>query len=354
MRPVSNPPNPWASTSVEWLGPPPPAELLVHEEQAKSLLTANESPDVPFRWSVNPYRGCTHACAYCYARPSHQYLGFGAGTDFDRRIVVKTNAPEVLARELARPGWRRELVVFSGNTDCYQPLEASYELTRRCLRTCLARRTPVGVITKGVLVRRDAELLAELAAGPGAEAFVSIPFLDAATCRAVEPGTPSPRDRFETLRALSDAGVPTGVALAPVIPGLNDAAIPEVLRRAAEAGARRAFMILLRLPAEVEPVFSERLAEALPLRAERVLSAVRELRGGRSNDPRFGSRMRGSGPRWEALRRLFEIACRRHGLSPGESPGPQRAGTARDSTRAAGTARDSASTTPPAQGELFA
>ncbi|MEO0651656.1 MAG: radical SAM protein, partial [Planctomycetota bacterium] len=162
-RSVANPPNPWAGRHVEWLGPPPAVGAVVYEEQAKSLLSRNESPDVPFRWGVNAYRGCAHACAYCYARPSHEYLDFGAGTDFDSRIVVKTNAPEVLSLELARTSWKREVVCLSGNTDPYQPLEASYGLSRRLLEVFLARRTTVVVITKGALIRRDVDLLARLA-----------------------------------------------------------------------------------------------------------------------------------------------------------------------------------------------
>ena len=165
-RPVSNPPNPWERTSVEWLGPPPEARPEVYEEEARTILSRNDSPDIPFRFSLNPYRGCHHGCAYCYARPTHQYLGFGAGTDFDRKIVVKVNAPELLREELARSSRRHEPIAFSGNTDCYQPLEASYELTRRCLAVCLEFRTPVVVVTKAALVRRDVELLAKLARVP--------------------------------------------------------------------------------------------------------------------------------------------------------------------------------------------
>ncbi len=321
-RPVSNPPNPWDAYTVEWIGPPPDAELTVLEEEAKSMLSTNESPDVPFRFSVNPYRGCTHACGYCYARRTHPYLGYGAGTDFDRVIVVKTNAPDVLARELARPSWKREQVVFSGNTDCYQPLEARYELTRRCLEACRRFETPVGVITKGVLVRRDAELLADLAAGPGAEAHVSVAFTDADASRRMEPGCPTPAERFETIRILAAAGVPTSVAVSPVIPGLNDSAVPGVLERAAEAGAQRAFLTLLRLPGEVRPVFEERLREGFPGRASKVLSTLAGLRAKQAGAGDFGERMRGGGPRWEAITRMFEVACRRFGLDAQGSPTP--------------------------------
>ena len=319
-RPVSNPPNPWASTHVEWLEEPPAAGLEVFEEEARSVLAENDSPDVGFRFGVNPYRGCFHACAYCYARPSHQYLGFGAGTDFDRKIVVKVNAPEVLARELARSSWRRELIAFSGNTDCYQPLEASYGLTRKCLEVCLERRNPVCVITKGALVRRDLDVLGRLARVAEVGVSITIPFLDETVARKVEPGAPSPAKRFETMRAIADAGIRVGIGIAPLVPGLNESAVPELLKRARDAGASNAFLTLLRLPKEVLPVFEERMAQVLPERAKHIASAILDVRGGRMNDSRFGSRMHGSGPRWEAVERLFEIHCRRHGLREGHPP----------------------------------
>ncbi len=314
-RPVSNPPNPWESTHVEWLEDPPQARLEVFEEQAKSMLSENHSPDVPFRWGVNPYRGCQHACAYCYARPSHQWLSFGAGTDFDRKIVVKKNAHECLRRQLTRRGWKREVLAFSGITDCYQPLEACYRLTQRCLRVCLDTRTPVAVITKAALVQRDRELLAEIHRRAGAVVHVSIPFLDAELARKIEPGVSSPARRFETLARLSEAGVPTGIAIAPLIPGLNESDIPGLLSRARAAGATHAFLTLLRLPREVLPVFVERLQEAVPERAQRVLSGLRDMRGGSLRDSRFGHRMEGQGARFETARRQFEIHCRRLGLA---------------------------------------
>lgn len=316
-RRVANPPNPWESRAIEWLDEPPPVAVEVHEEECKSALSENDSPDLPFRYSFNPYRGCQHACAYCYARPSHQYLGWGAGTDFDTRLVVKRNAPEVLARELSSRKWSkgREMIAFSGVTDCYQPLEASYELTRRALETCDSFRHPVGIITKGSLVRRDTELLARLARRGGAHVAMSIAFADERDSRALEPWVPSPATRFETLRRLAEAGVPVGVALAPVIPGLNDSAVPEILERAKAAGATQAFLVLLRLPKEVAPVFEERLRATFPLRAEKVLNALREMRGGRLNNAAFGGRMRGEGARYDTIRQLFALHCRKLGLS---------------------------------------
>lgn len=314
-RPVSNPPNPWSSTHVTYLEEPPAATLQIFEEQARSLLSENDSPDIPFRFSVNPYRGCLHACAYCYARPSHQYLGWGAGTDFDRKIVVKANAPEVLEKELSREKWAGDTIVFSGNVDCYQPLEASYELTRRCLEVCLAFRNPVGVITKGALVRRDVALLAELGRRARARVHLSIPFADDATARKIEPYASRPSLRFEAMRALSEAGVRTGISISPLIPGLNDADVPELLERARDAGADAAFMMPLRLPREVLPIFDERLEAAFPDRAQKVRAGIRELRGGKMNEASFGARFEGTGARWAAVQQLFQIHCRRLGLS---------------------------------------
>jgi DNA repair photolyase len=321
---ASNPPNPWQSQHRELLEPPPAQPLVVYEEEAKSVLSSNDSPDISFTYSVNPYRGCHHACAYCYARPTHEYLDFGAGTDFERRIVVKTNAPELLRRELrAHEGkLRGEVIAFSGVTDCYQPLEASYELTRRCLEACRDFAQPAAVITKGALVERDAALLAELHARAGALVHVSLPFLDAADARALEPQAPSPERRLRTLAALAQAGVPTGVAIAPVIPGLNDHQIPAIVAAAAAAGAQRAFCVLLRLPGSVLQVFEERLRAALPLRADKVLSLLAQMRGGELRDGRFHTRMRGSGERWRLVEQLFAVACRQHGLATGDRSVP--------------------------------
>jgi DNA repair photolyase len=317
FRRVSNPPNPWATTDVEWLGEPPPAELEVYEEEARRALAENESPDVGFRWSLNPYRGCFHACSYCYARSSHQYLGFGAGTDFDRKIVVKTNIAERLREEFLRPSWKGEVIAFSGNTDCYQPLEAVYTLTRRCLEVSREFRNPVGMITKGALIRRDIPLLAAMSRETKVSVSLSIPFADDATGRAVEPGASLPSQRFETLRMLSDAGIETGIGIAPVIPGLNDSHVAPLLQRARTAGAQSAFLVLIRLSGQTLPVFEERLAEAFPDRARKIWNAIEEMRGGRRNDTRFHDRMTGRGPRWNAIEALFEVECRRLGLNTG-------------------------------------
>ena len=328
IRLVSNPPNPWESTHAEWIGEPPEARLEVFEEEAKSILAENESPDIGFRWSLNPYRGCFHSCSYCYSRSSHEYLGFGAGTDFDRKIVVKVNAPELLRRQVLKPSWTGETIAFSGNTDCYQPLEAVYALTRRCLEICAEFRNPIAVITKGALVRRDIALLAQMARETATSVCLSIPFPDDAMSRAIEPNASLPSQRFETLRLLSQAGIPTAVGVAPVIPGLNDSQIAEVLERARAAGATSAFMQLVRLAGRTLPVFRERLELAFPDRAAKVWSAITQTRGGKVNESEFGKRMHGTGPRWDAIESLFEAQCRRLGFNQ-ERTGERHAKTFR-------------------------
>jgi len=318
----SNPPNRFELAHIDWEGTPPPADLRVHEEESKSALSENKSPDVGFRWSVNPYRGCFHGCAYCYARPTHPYLGFGAGTDFERQIVVKVNIVERLRQTFRKRSWRRELVAFSGNTDCYQPIEAHYRLTRGCLEVCASHANPVAIITKGKLVRRDIDVLQDLQRNASCRVALSIPFADDDHARAIEPFASPPSKRFETLRILSEAGIETAVGVAPIIPGLNDDQIPEILTRARDAGAVSAFKILLRLPLEVHAIFEARLDETFPLRRAKVMSAIRDVRAGRHSDARFGSRMVGRGARWTILEQLFATHCKRLGLDyeVGEAP----------------------------------
>jgi DNA repair photolyase len=315
LRVIDNPANPYQTRHAEWLEPPPEARVEVYEETARSILSENQSPDLPFRWSANPYRGCQHACAYCYARPYHEYLDWGAGTDFDTKIVAKVNAPELLRAAITRRGWQRGRINFSGVTDCYQPIEASYEITRRCLEVCRDLANPVAVVTKGCLVVRDAELLADIHRRAGAMVFLSIPFADREVSKLIEPQAPPPERRFETIRRLREAGVPAGVFIAPVIPGLTDRDIPRIIEQAAAAGATSAGMQMLRLADSVREVFVSRLRTAMPHRAEAVLKFIRDMRGGELNDSRFGRRMRGEGPRWESIVQLFELAKRRHGLA---------------------------------------
>lgn len=316
MRPVpiANPPNPWLSTEIEWLEEPPSIRLEVFEDETREILSANESPDLGFRYSVNPYRGCFHGCAYCYARPSHEYLSFGAGTDFERKIVVKMRAAELLQRAFERRSWNGETICFSGNTDCYQPLEASYRLTRACLKVCAEYRNPVHIITKSPLIERDIDILAQLAGEARLGVTISVPFWNEAHARAIEPYVATPSRRIKTIRKLREAGIDVSVNVAPVIPGLNDEDIVSILEAAADAGARGAAMILVRLPGNVKGVFEDRLRASLPLRENKVLSRIREIRGGKLNDPRFGSRFTGEGPYAEVITQLFHRAIERLGL----------------------------------------
>ncbi len=314
LRQVANPPNPWVATVVEHLGPPPEAALEVFFDSSRQALSKNDSPDIPFNWSVNPYRGCYHGCAYCYARPTHEYLDFGAGTDFERKLVVKPEVATLLREAFEHPRWKGERVVFSGNTDCYQPLEASWQLTRQCLQVCADYRNPVGIITKSTLIERDLEILQEIARVSHLTIALSLPFADAEVARALEPYAPTPARRLKTIERLAGAGLTVGVNLAPLIPGLNDGDIPTLLRDAKAAGARFANRTMLRLPGPVREVFEARLRLLLPGRADKVMNQIREARDGKLSDSRFGERMRGSGPRWRMIEDLFESTWQRLGF----------------------------------------
>jgi DNA repair photolyase len=318
MRLVENPPNPYQSQYREYLGPPPPARLKVYEEQVRSILTANDSPDIPYRFSVNPYRGCQHGCAYCYARRTHEYLGFGAGSDFETQIVVKVNAPQRLARAFSHRRWTREPVAFSGVTDCYQPLEAVYQLTRRCLQVCVEYANPAEIVTKSYLVVRDIDVLKQLHDRAGASVCFSIPFADPQVARKLEPHVPAPQRQFEAMRRLADAAIPVGILIAPVIPGLNDRDIPALLQRAAECGASYATCAPVRLPGNVATVFLRGLQREFPAAAGRVESLIRGMRDGKLNDPRFGARMQAHGSYWQSVQRLFQMVATRLGLDAGQ------------------------------------
>lgn len=291
-----------------------PTPTLFYRDASRTVLAENQSPDVGFRFSLNPYRGCEHGCIYCYARPTHEYLSFSAGVDFERRIMVKHDAPELLRQTFLSPRWQPEVVALSGNTDCYQPVERQLRLTRRCLEVFREFRNPVGIVTKSALVTRDSDLLADLAADRAVHVLVSITSLDGDLARRMEPRAARPDRRIEALRTLSAAGVPVGVMVAPVIPGLNDEEIPRILRAAAEAGARSASWVLLRLPKPVDALFAAWLAEQFPERRERVLGRIRECRDGKLSDAHFGSRMRGEGVYAEQIGALFRTAARRYGL----------------------------------------
>src|SRR5262245_2076623 len=256
-----------------------PVEYL--SDASRSIVSENDSPDVPFRYSVNPYRGCAHGCAYCYARNTHEYLGFNAGLDFETRIVVKRDAPDLLRQFLSRNSWKPEPITFSGVTDCYQPAEREFRLTRKCLETVLECRQPVSIITKNALVLRDLDVLCELARWNLVYVFLSITSLDPELARTMEPRTSTPSARLRAVQELAAANVPVGVMLAPIIPGLNDSEIPSMLEAAKNAGAKSAGYVFLRLPLAVEPVFLEWLRRTQPLKAERVERRLRQSRHGK-------------------------------------------------------------------------
>ncbi len=287
---------------------------------SRRLITENDSPDVPFRYSINPYRGCEHGCAYCYARPGHETLGMNAGLDFETRVLVKYDAAELLRNELGKPNWQGEVIAISGVTDCYQPAERKFRITRGCLEVMLEARQPLGIITKNSLVTRDLDLLAPLAAQNLVHVHLSITTLDAELARTMEPRTATPQAKLLAIRELSAAGVPVGVMVAPIIPGLNDQHIPAVLEAAREAGASSASYVLLRLPLAVRPIFEEWLARNYPEKADRVLALIRSTREGRLNNSQFGKRMRGQGPYAEQINQAFKVFKKKYGLDRGLPP----------------------------------
>lgn len=289
-----------------------PTEFL--PDRSKTIIRENDSPDVGFRYSINAYRGCEHGCAYCYARPTHETLGLSAGLDFETKVLVKHDAAALLRQELARPGWRGETIMMSGVTDCYQPAERRFRLTRSLLEVLSEANQPVGIITKNALVLRDLDLLAPMAARRLVCVHLSITTLDADLARTLEPRTSTPAAKLAALRALSDAGVPVGVMTAPIIPGLNDHEMPAILAAAREAGARSAGYVLLRLPLNVEPIFREWLAANLPDKQARIESLIRSTRSGKLNESQFGRRMRGHGEYAAQIARNFEVFRRKHGL----------------------------------------
>ena len=288
-------------------------------QQARSIISHNESPDLPFSRSINPYQGCEHGCIYCYARPSHAYLGLSPGLDFETKLFAKENAAALLREELSRPGYRPELISLGANTDPYQPAERKHRITRGILEVLWEFRHPVGIVTKGSLIERDLDLLAPMAVEGLVQVFVSIGTLDGEIARTLEPRAAAPHRRVETVRRLSAAGVPCGVFVAPIIPFLNDKDMEAVLEAVAGAGARSASFTLLRLPWEVKELFKGWLERHYPLRAARIMARIRDMRGGRENDPEFGSRMKGEGQYAELLRGRFEVACRRLKLNADKS-----------------------------------
>ena len=285
------------------------------EDDSQSIVAKNNSPDLPFNYSVNPYRGCIHGCAYCYARPGHEYLGFNAGLDFETKIIVKKNAPQLLQKFLNRKSWQCEPISLSGVTDCYQPAERKFRLTRQCLQVALEFNQPIGIVTKNALIARDIDLLSELASRQLVHVYVSITSLDAELARQMEPRTSIPNARLRTVQQLTAAGVPTGVMVAPIVPGLNETEIPAVLKAASDAGALNAASVMLRLPLTVEPVFREWLERTRPDRASAILDRIAHIRGGKMNDSQFGKRMTGTGIFAEQIRQLFKIHKQKNGLN---------------------------------------
>src|SRR5262249_14239472 len=293
----------------------PSIQTTFLNDDTRSIINYNDSPDVGFNASINPYRGCEHGCIYCFARPNHEYLGFSAGLDFETKILVKQNAPELLRRELASPRWEPQVIAISGVTDAYQPIERRLRLTRRCLEGLVEFRNPVVIITKNELVTRDIDLLRELARVDGILVFVSVTSLDPDLARELEPRAPQPARRLATIQALAAAGIPVGSLVAPVIPGLTDHEIPAIVSAVAKAGAIAASFVPLRLPYGVAPLFEEWLTLHRPLQKDKILNRIRDIRGGRLNDPNFRTRMQGSGPYAEHIAELFELACRKSGLN---------------------------------------
>lgn len=303
-------------------------KTVVTDERAKSILSRNDSPDIPFTQSINPYQGCEHGCIYCYARPSHAYRNLSPGVDFETRIFAKVNAAELLRAELSKPGYRCELIALGANTDPYQPAERARRITRGILEVCAEFNQPVGIVTKNALVERDIDLLAPMAARGLAEVFVSVTTQDPELARRMEPRCSAPARRLQAVHALSQAGIPTGVMVAPVVPFLNDHEIEALVAAAAEHGAQRAAWILMRLPFEVKDLFRDWLQRHYPLKAAHVMSRVQQLRGGRDNDPDFGSRMRGEGELAQLIGRRFDIACKKAGLNQARRGEGMRCNTA--------------------------
>jgi DNA repair photolyase len=317
---LCNPHNRFQPTKVQWDdgidGPTPVTECRA--VQARSIISRNTSPDVPFEQSINPYQGCEHGCIYCYARPTHAYLDLSPGVDFETRLTYKINAADQLERELARPGYRCASITLGANTDPYQPVEKSLGITREVLQVLQRCRHPVSIITKGALVTRDIDLLADMAADGLCSVAISLCTLDASLKRLMEPRAASHQARLAAIESLAAAGIPITVLIAPVIPALNDCDMESILSQAHTAGAESAAYIMLRLPLEVRDLFFQWLYEHYPLRAEHIISLLRQSRSGGDNDSRFGHRMRGTGTFADLLAQRFRLSCKRLGLNQRE------------------------------------
>lgn len=315
----ANPPNRFVPLYREaipgWTEEEDPApRTRFYRDETRTILNTNDSPDIPFTYSVNPYRGCEHGCAYCYARPGHEFLGLSAGLDFESQIFVKEDAPELLRKELLSPKWAPQCVSMSGVTDPYQPIERRLQFTRRCLEVFAEFRNPVGIVTKSALVARDRDVLGELAKYQAVQVFLSITTLDPELARNMEPRAATPSARLRTIRELSDAGISVGVLVAPIIPGLNDHEAPTILKAAAGAGAICAGYVTLRLPFAVKEIFTAWLEQHYPNKKDRVLGRLRDARGGKLNDVKFGRRMRGEGKWADLFSTMFRLHRQRVGM----------------------------------------
>ncbi len=304
-----------ADDGWESLGDLEPFVTTVQEERAKSIISSNTSPDIGFDQSINPYRGCEHGCVYCYARPTHAFLGLSAGLDFETKLFAKVNAPELLEKELAKPGYVVKTIALGTNTDPYQPIERQYRIMRRLLEVLERANHPVGIVTKSALVLRDKDILSSMEKRGLVKVALSVTTLDRKLARAMEPRASTPEKRLEALEELASAGIPTAVMVAPVIPALNDPEIETILTRAHAAGACEAGYVMLRLPLEISDLFQEWLVEHAPDRAKRVMSLMRSMRGGKDYDSGWGERMRGQGPYAWQIGRRFELATKRLGLN---------------------------------------
>ena len=293
----------------------PALRTTVMADTTRRIITTNDSPDIPFSQSINPYRGCEHGCIYCFARPTHAYLGFSPGLDFETRLVAKFDGAKLLEAELREPRYRCQVIAMGTNTDPYQPIERDHQITRGILAVMKSFNQPTGIVTKSALVTRDIDILAPMAARKLATVCVSLTTLDGQLARNMEPRAAAPHRRLATIKALADSGIPTGVMTAPLIPGLNDAEIEDLLAAAWEAGARRVGYVLLRLPLEIKDLFSEWLEAYYPMKAKHVQSLIKDTRSGKLNDPRWGSRMRGEGPYASLIKTRFDLACRKLGFN---------------------------------------
>lgn len=337
-----NPANRFESLSIEegeYVQYDPEAEGPSHRtrfyvDPSKTILTSNESPDVGFTYSINPYRGCEHGCIYCFARPTHEYLGLSAGVDFETKILVKTKAPELLREKLLSKSWKGECITMSGVTDCYQPIERKLEITRQCLKVLNEFQNPFTIITKNHLVTRDIDLLKPMAEINATGVFISVTTLDSKLADVLEPRTSRPEARLNAIEKLAEAGIPVGAMLAPMIPGLTDHELPAILKAVSGAGATMAGYVPLRLPYVLDDLFTAWLEEHFPERKDKVLNRIREIRGGKLNDGNFGTRMQGQGIYAEQMRSMFDLYSKKEKLNARrlnissehfQRPGPQMA-----------------------------